>query len=349
MGDARGRLNWVEAGRGLAACLVMASHAYVVRPIPIDPRLTDRLGEVGVGFFFVLSGFIMVHVHGRDLGRPATVPHFAWRRLVRIWPTYWLVLAIALLVNRLQRPAMHVHPDLGWVARQLTLWPGDLPFVGPAWTLRHELLFYTLFVALLVHRRAGLLLFAGWTAAVGVSLIARGLPSGPISWTTLVLHPLNLSFPVGMALGWAVRTGRDTAFAVGTGALGGGLLLLSDPRATLVGTALIYGGLLGLLVRLSAGTRGPGPALVWLGAISYSLYLLHLSVYALLRGAIDLWPGLDAAWLPRLIGQMAVAVAAAGLLHAWFERPLLRRLGAVRHLGLLSVARPDRPEVAARL
>ncbi|MFX8653275.1 acyltransferase family protein, partial [Acinetobacter baumannii] len=51
-------------------------------------------GRWGVCFFFVLSGFIIAHVHWKDLGSPDRVSGFLWRRLVRIFPTYWLALAI---------------------------------------------------------------------------------------------------------------------------------------------------------------------------------------------------------------------------------------------------------------
>ncbi len=43
-------------------------------------------GISGVDLFFVLSGFIMVAVAGRDIG-PI---EFLWRRATRIYPTYWL-------------------------------------------------------------------------------------------------------------------------------------------------------------------------------------------------------------------------------------------------------------------
>lgn len=349
MARARGRLDWVEAGRGLAACMVMVSHAYVVRPLPIDAEMTDQLGVIGVGFFFVLSGFIMMHVHGDDIGRPDTVAPFAWRRLVRIWPTYWLVLAIAFGVNQLQRPAARVHPDLRWIGRQLLIWPGAPPFLGPAWTLRHELLFYALFGLVLASRRVGLVVLSAWTIMLVGVLMRSGMPSGPvITWAGLLLHPLNLSFPIGMALGWAVRMGWGGRFAGGAGIFGCMLLLLSDPCATAIGSAFCYAGLLGLLVELPTGARWPGPSLVWLGAVSYSLYLLHLSIFTLLRGGLDHVPAMDPSWSLRLIGQMAVALLAAGLFHSALERPLLRRLTGWRTVFGIPIGRPAPIEVAAR-
>jgi len=355
MRDGAGRLGWVEAGRGLAACLVMASHAYVVRPVPIDPNLTDRLGVIGVGFFFVLSGFIMVHVHGNDVGHPDRVASFAWRRLVRIWPTYWVVLVIAWGVNRLQQPAVRVHADAGWLWRQGLIWPGGPPFVGPAWTLRHELLFYLLFGILLADRRAGFVLMGAWTVACLMSLIQHGMPAGAVvTWPDLVFHPLNLSFPLGMALGGAVRAGWGDRFVVAAAVLGVALLLLPGPAATAMGSAFCYAGVLGLLVRLPTEPRWPGPSFLWLGAISYSLYLLHLSVFTLLRGVIGQWPAADPHGALRVVGQMAAALLAAGLFHAVFERPVLRWLGGRRTVFGLRVGRPGPArhpvavEVAAR-
>ena len=49
--------------------------------------------HAGVDFFFVLSGFIIYRVHRGDIGSPHRLSRYAWRRFVRIYPTYWIILA----------------------------------------------------------------------------------------------------------------------------------------------------------------------------------------------------------------------------------------------------------------
>ena len=50
-------------------------------------------GFAGVDFFSALSGFLMVHVHAEDFGRPGAVGPYLWKRFSRIYPTYWVALA----------------------------------------------------------------------------------------------------------------------------------------------------------------------------------------------------------------------------------------------------------------
>ena len=66
-------------GRGLAALAVTLFHT---SGMYADPRfdlappfwnVTHR-GDLGVDFFFVLSGFIILHAHRVDLGRPGQLP-----------------------------------------------------------------------------------------------------------------------------------------------------------------------------------------------------------------------------------------------------------------------------------
>ncbi|MDM0002978.1 acyltransferase family protein [Variovorax sp. J22P240] len=52
-------------------------------------------GAAGVAFFFVLSGFIIVLIHGREIGHPAQLWPYLRKRLARIYPTYLLTMVTA--------------------------------------------------------------------------------------------------------------------------------------------------------------------------------------------------------------------------------------------------------------
>ncbi len=51
-------------------------------------------GHAGVDFFFVLSGFIIMHAHTADIGKPERLYRYLWRRATRIYPIYWIVTLI---------------------------------------------------------------------------------------------------------------------------------------------------------------------------------------------------------------------------------------------------------------
>jgi peptidoglycan/LPS O-acetylase OafA/YrhL len=130
----RQRLAWVELGRGFAALAVVLYHAsklmkeaqYSGRPFAEN---LFGLGFLGVDFFFVLSGFIILHVHYADLGKPSAFARYGWRRLTRIFPTYWVVLALALVINlALQSDKAPVTP--GWLLVQMMILPGGEPSLG---------------------------------------------------------------------------------------------------------------------------------------------------------------------------------------------------------------------------
>src|SRR5438105_10339285 len=84
----------LQTGRAVAAWMVVLYHAsgsiftkYFVGERPVG-RVFD-FGYAGVDFFFVLSGFIMLHVHRDDLGRPKRLGRYLWKRCTRIYLPYW--------------------------------------------------------------------------------------------------------------------------------------------------------------------------------------------------------------------------------------------------------------------
>src|SRR5512135_3691795 len=92
--------------RGIAALWVILYH-YAITPLDVlrlDQILPFvRYGYIGVDLFFILSGFIITHVHGRDTASLAPMPvlHFLSLRIARIYPvhivTLFGLLAIVLL------------------------------------------------------------------------------------------------------------------------------------------------------------------------------------------------------------------------------------------------------------
>jgi peptidoglycan/LPS O-acetylase OafA/YrhL len=167
--------------------------------------------------------------------------------------------------------------------------------------LRHELLFYGLFLILILNLRVGLLLFACWFAAILYCFVRDGwmddLSRPPLQTVT---SPINFCFFVGMAIAVLGRANK---------------LLLERFKAPSVS--------------------------LWFGAISYPLYLCHLTVYFILGGLFKRL-GLEPAWPWRMACVVAASLAVATLISRIYEQPLLqnlRRLGADSGLGRRSSAK----------
>ena len=85
------KFSAIEAGRGVAALLVVGVHSrnHLFKG-GTENMLADLflLGHSGVDFFFVLSGFIIMYVHYRDIERPERVGNYLRRSFTRIYSSY---------------------------------------------------------------------------------------------------------------------------------------------------------------------------------------------------------------------------------------------------------------------
>ena len=167
-------LNTLQSCRAFAAMLVVCYHlggtialtryfgvGWVSRPF--------AFGHAGVEFFFVLSGFIIVHVHQGDFGWPSRLGNYLKKRLVRIYPVYWMVftaVSIAALPFSSLRETLPSDPAV--ILKALLLLPQDrevvggtgAPLLGVAWSLQYEILFYGGVASFIVSRWLGAALVA---------------------------------------------------------------------------------------------------------------------------------------------------------------------------------------------
>jgi len=279
--------------RGLAILLVLAAHAAY-------PFLLEA-GQVGVTLFFVLSGYLITGLLRAELERTGRVDLRAFyvRRARRLLPALAVLLLVAAIVGWAALPA------IATIALYVGNWFRDgVGFIGHTWSLAIEEQFYLvwplLFIAGLRSPRILLVLAAG-------SAVLRLTTGGDWSVSTFVRLDGLL---VGAALALTSWSAPRWAGAVGLGWMTIAVVLPFGWSVTLA-TA---GG--SLLVASSPSWIASRP-LVWLGGISYALYLWHFPlIYA--TG----WP----LWV-SVPTSIAVAWASTRFLEAPFRR--LRRANAV--------------------
>ncbi len=170
----RRTLELIQIFRGAAALVVMLYHLSMTNHF-YSPYLANAFGwgHAGIDFFFQLSGFIMLYVHWDQAGQVRRAWRFVMLRAIRIYPIYWCVLAVTIVMFWLHPPP----PENMW-APVTTLQPRTIvssvllrdpnhTIIAPAWTLTYEVMFY-LFFALyfVVGRWVFALLSLAWLGAI---------------------------------------------------------------------------------------------------------------------------------------------------------------------------------------
>ena len=311
------------------------------------------MGWLGVDIFFILSGFVLtwqVLHQGRDAGLQPFARATFWRdarsfmarRILRVHPAYLATLSVLLPLG--WYGLMPKPNDLGDVLLHLLMFHNvvaeDMPSInGVYWSMPFEFQFYLLFPLLvlpLLRGRSGVLLAAG----VGVALLFK-LESALLGPSHAMAQlPWRIDeFVVGMAAASIAMRRRWTA---GTHALVAWLAVVSlvagaclvariDPiwwqpgPLPIVRAAWIDITIAALLVGICAD-RGAVARLfgwrpvVWLGLISYSVYLWHLPTLLLARMKMsELFPA--APVVVHFGAVVVVIVAVSALSYYAIERP----------------------------
>lgn len=280
-------------------------------------------GHVGVDLFFVISGFIMGTV-----GVTETPARFAYRRVTRISPLYWLVTLTFCglsLVPGLMRNFSFTGEEL---LKSMLFIPyvnssGQLyPLVVPGWTLNFEMFFYGIFAMamFLPYPRLATILALLALATGGVILA----PADPVM--RVVTSPLVLEFAFGLllscGLGHRSATVGFVLFGIGLcwiAAMMGGMYSPGDGvyRVLVTGVPSLLL-LAGALIIEKTGRWPSMPTAIFLGNISYSLYLTHGLVLPVLERIL---PDNVVVLVPI---ALVACVGLATVTYLGFERPATR-------------------------
>lgn len=327
-------ISTLQAGRAIAATSVAAFHLSIMMASAryggthVFGEYT-RYGKHGVDFFFVLSGFIILLAHARDVGHAGAWGPYLYRRFVRVYPIYWLytlVFVAVLLVAGGTDASMPDNPADWLTSLSLVRFTAASPPLGQAWTLFQEVAFYAVFSILILKRSLGLLALAVF---VGASVAFHPSP-GDFARTALNVYTsgYNLYFVFGMIAFLLYRRGGNGLAET----LGGLILAVATVAATpwrqelspltlAAGLAFMLAG----LAKLEQADLLSVPGwLAFVGNASYSIYLTHINVEGLLL-KIAAKLGLDALLGPgvRYILLLLATVALGCLAYVLVERPLL--------------------------
>jgi peptidoglycan/LPS O-acetylase OafA/YrhL len=343
--SSRERYEGLDGLRGLAALVVFAGHVVDMAPPTRVPSLLRNTplhaawdGTAAVLLFFVLSGFVLALPFVGAGAQRLTVWPFVVKRICRIYPAYWAALVIALLLQKQLYCNSYMVDASQWfnhfwhtpptlrelIAHAIMIGPSfDWWRLDPViWSLVVEMrlsLIYPLVILALGRCR-------GARAALGLLALAIALAFTVATLRYLpmfVLGGLVARFR-GRLFEWARALPGRTALAVTVAAL-----LLFDVRFAFGPTRLpvrasdyvisVGCALLVILVAArSAYDRGLSRgSLAFLGAVSYSFYLIHFPI--LLTTASRVGASGYALWLAPPIA-LVVALALAWILYRAVEQ-----------------------------
>lgn len=307
------KIESIQALRGIAALMVLLSHYMFFVTAPGQTEVARFLflsGGAGVDLFFVIAGFVLVHSTSASDGTAGYALGFVGRRLLRIWPAY--IAATLLFIFLVPGPAWFLEPGrLAQLLRSLffiPLAPTDSPFFGYAtlevgWTLNYEMYFYGVSALLMLFGRFRWPVFALWALATVVIIpLALGVfslnvktPYGLPAYLGLITNSIILDFVAGVAIGLLYRSRLPSPpkWAIMAIILAGAALLAIQFWGRIqaghgiarygFSSALI---ILGVVLAHKERIALPVPrSLVWLGGISYSLYLFHTTINSMLHQA----------------------------------------------------------------
>lgn len=341
------RIQSIQALRGIAALLVLMTHVMAVeRKYSHSGRVLPdwlEIGTSGVDMFFVISGFIMVHITRGQFEGPRAAIRFLSNRVARIYPLYWCyslgVLAVYLWHPQWINASQGGEVDL--LASFALLPQVKLPLLAVGWSLVYEMYFYLVFAGLLLLRERWLpWCLLAWLGAGTLIHFAAGPLAAPAG--ALATSPYCLEFGLGCLV--ALMTGRPSlrapklllpamlVVALGCYLSAGYLDAAPQPHWRVVVHGLPFALLTHALVSRELEQGRSAPAwLVGTGDASYSLYLSH----TLLISAIGrLWSGLDLSGridnAVTIFLMLAAAWAWGRFSYLFLERPMLRSWQTLR-------------------
>jgi exopolysaccharide production protein ExoZ len=337
--------------RALAALGVVVYHT----EIRINGVRSDLMG---VAIFFVVSGFIMVHITREN------ADDFLVKRLIRIVPLYWIFTLVTVVWFGLgfANPP-YVYPQwaqwifynpaalLHWfesnaaalwsmetataLARSLLFWPSGqdpLPVLSVGWTLNIEMFFYVLFALSLRIDRDKAPLYVCVTLVALFLARRSGLSDGKVLAT--FGHEYVIYFVFGVAAYYLWRTFEPAIAAYRNSALLGAVGVLAFwplacfalPSLALLPMLVPPAVVVAVLILHSSKIRVRSSLLIDLGGASYSLYLIHIPVLETLRHTSVAFPIFT---LVTPVGALIATLASCALaMLAYYklELPLLRYL-----------------------
>jgi exopolysaccharide production protein ExoZ len=287
MENGKRRLSYVQISRAVAILFVLLGHVNIL--FYTDFKYDwfhmgewDRTG--GVDFFFIVTGFMIYYLYHRHVGVPGKTTEFLLKRLIRIYPLYWVFTLLAIAVSFVY-PSMDGAYSLNLIIRSIFLLHTH-PILASTWSLSHVMLFYFIFTAYMSKPKVVKPIVLFWIAAsllIGLKIIPfysffTNFSNIEILSGCLIAH-LTLKY-----------TFKKSSLLVGLGLLGFLAVWINNAYHFIGIPDPIFYWLFAMIFMLGISekdkkNRKVPKVLSFLGDASYSIYIAHgpfLQIYILI-------------------------------------------------------------------
>jgi peptidoglycan/LPS O-acetylase OafA/YrhL len=340
MDEKQGWIAPIDGLRAIAVLAVLAHHANS------EAFTHIALGNVGVVIFFAISGFLAYYVLHRDEKRCGRIDYnyFLLRRILRIWPACLAVIGFVWITH----PRMEGWRSLftltsNWEMAAFRQWPPAN--LAPLWTIAVEEQFYILAPGMYLLMRSRWNLPFSLAVFVLANLIrlwylrtAGGVGNGGLYYTSYAYADTFLSGAI--VAHWyvggktATVVGQHVAFWLSVFVLGFILWAWAftvfpphGPLAPYAYAALPFGAGLLLLSALPFNSQPldiflSSKPMVFIGKLSYSIYLVHLPILFSLKIP-------DQHSIPLNVFIAVFVLSIAFCLYSAIEKPALQLKGRI--------------------
>jgi len=357
----------LNALRFFAALAVIITHVELIKgqmkctSLYLKSKLIVELGGLGVVFFFVLSGFLITYLLLSEKEKTGTiaVKKFYLRRILRIWPLYFLVTALGFFVL----PHLHfidnayLSPFNGYTYTLnlilfIIMLPNiafvlfkPMPHIGQTWSIGIEEQFYILWPWLVKNSKnilkTLLILICTLFLIKIIVLFLYKANSENETFKNLkdIVAMLKIeSMAIGGIGAWMVFKQKYYKLLLNNfiliGALGSVIFLIFfTPAVVQDATFLVYS-VLFLIIILNVSLHQncflklENKLFVFLGNLSYGIYMYHLIVIALLVGTLKHFNFIvnNSAGSQLIVYSISIlaTILVSWLSYAFFEKPFLK-------------------------
>ena len=315
----KNKIEVIQVIRGIAAISVVFYHCKV--SLTTSDSFKESLdwlfnsGAAGVDVFFVLSGFVMVYSTENNTDEKKIISiNFLLRRVIRIWPIYLFLSLLYLMIQHYLGEVKN-EINLKLIVKSVLFLPTasddpphyGYPLLSVGWSLNYEMYFYCIFALSLLWKKyrywfffsffiASLFLFP-WIIKNTYSFNPNAGVYFENTYLNFMTNPIIWEFAVGALIGiiyinkylhqtiqrytpnwipYAVLVFVVWQFVSGFRG-GHGITNWGISAILLIVVSVFY-----------FDTKNYSQRLIFLGEISYSLYLVHLPVQLLLSRIFDL-------------------------------------------------------------